>query len=181
VREVARIGVLPVQGGIVERGAGLGFDDGEIWRPIEVCGNEQAVVPHRPLLAQTGGAVRVVGAPFDFGQDGVAHALEALRDHPRADRAGRVAAAQRQHAAAHPAGHRRRGQQIARQVENVAQVVLVAEAGPRGVDHPRHILRAQRQRAADAQPHAGKGVPAHGAHALDHIGLDEAARVLADV
>nr|AEX00403.1 TnpA2 [Comamonas testosteroni] len=87
-----------------------------------------------------------------------------------------VAAAQRQHAPAPAHRHGRRRQQVAGQVEDVLQVVLVAKARHDIVDDSADLGGRQPDRTADAAVHPLERGDADGANPVVHVGLEEMQR-----
>ncbi|MCY1529818.1 hypothetical protein D9M68_649840 [compost metagenome] len=123
-------------------------------------------------LAHAVVAARVVGRGlFDDGQDGVEHRLEGLRDQGGADRARGVAAAHRQQAAAPAHRHRRCGQQVAREVQDVLEVVAVTDAHHGETTDRLGLVDAQAGGPADAAVQSRVGAQRHGAHALPNVRL----------
>ena len=105
--------------------------------------------------------------------------LEGLSDQRRADCAGGVAAAQRDHASAKARRYGRRRQQIARKVDDIAQIIALAEPLYRVARHRTAIVVVQSDRAADARVLTAEHIYADASHALDHIRLDKAMRGIA--
>ena len=111
-----------------------------------------------------------------FRQDRIAHVLERLRDQRRADDPGRMAGAERHHAAA-PALRDRQRQQIAHQVDDVLQVVVEADA-LRGIGaDARPVFVGQAGRPADAGMKAGIFRQGCCDHAFADIGFDQHQRL----
>src|SRR4030065_1436161 len=104
------------------------LDDLEIRRDVEIAWREQAVVADMQYLAH-GVVVRAgIRTTLDARQDRVTDGLEGLCDERRANGAGRVAAAECQHAPAPTHRHRRYREQVACQGDDVTQVGGMAEA-----------------------------------------------------
>ena len=113
-------------------------------------------------------------ALLDDRQDRVVHRLERLRDQGRTDRPRRVATAEHEQAAAPAQRHGRRGQQVAREVDDVAQVVAMPDAGHRMGCDPLRVVGRQARRPAHAGVQPGVLRQPDGAHTLDRVGLDQA-------
>ncbi|MDT4847030.1 hypothetical protein FQZ97_810760 [compost metagenome] len=118
-------------------------------------------------------AVRIVQqGHLDGGQDGVVDRGEGLRDQRRTDGARGVATAQREQVAAPARGHGWRGQQVARQIDDVLQVVVVAQALQGELAHGLRFVGAQAGRPADAAVQASERRQRHRAHTGVDVGLD---------
>ena len=78
------------------------------------------------------------------------HAAEGLGDQCRADGAGRLAGAERNHSPPPSGRHRRNGHEIAGEVEDVARVVLGAEPGDHEADHRLAVGIGEADGSADA-------------------------------
>ena len=111
-------------------------------------------------------------------QDGVADTLEGLGDERGADRPRGLTAAQREHAPAKARGYRRGGQQVAREVKDVLEIVLVAHARHGIGNDGLAILRAQADGAADAGVHAVVFGQRRGDHTMLGVRLDEHGRII---
>lgn len=117
----------------------------------------------------------LLGYVFDAGQYRVSHALERLGDKRGADGARRIAGAERNHAPTPAHGDRRCREQIARQIEDMARIVLAADARRREADHLVLFDVCQPDRAADARVEGAVLGEWHRNHALAKIGFDEQA------
>jgi hypothetical protein len=126
------------------------LDDREIGRDVEVTRNEEAVVTDAEDFVVARIAV-AGGAPLDVRQDRITHRLKELRDERRADRACRLAATQCEQAPAHRNTHRRRGQQVARKVDDVFEIVPIALAIERPLGDQRDLAVRKTDRAANAR------------------------------
>src|SRR5574342_25741 len=159
---------------IVEAAGDRGFHHLEIGRDVEVARRVKAVMADVHDFAVAVDASGVSGLLHDnVRQDRITHRLERLGYQRRADRARRVAAAERDHAAAPAHRDWRRRNQIAREIEHVLQVVAAAYARDGEPDHGLQVLLRQSDRPADAGMHSIYGRKRHGPHSVDHVGLYE--------
>ena len=120
--------VVSVQSRVVKTLGKGGLDDLKIGRDVEVAWREQAVVANTQDLFDTGRAIRsFCGSLFDDRQDGVVDGLERLSDQGRANRACGIAAAELDETSAPTQRNRRRRQQVASQIEDIAQIVAMPQ------------------------------------------------------
>ncbi|ODM82993.1 hypothetical protein A6452_18650 [Bradyrhizobium elkanii] len=160
--------VGPVQGRVVETVHDGGFDDFEIGRDVEVARHvERGIADMQDLAARL-----AAGGARDLGQDRIAHGVERLRDQRRADDLGRIAGAERDHAAA-PALRDRQRKQIAREIDDVFGVVAEADAVDGVAAHRGAVLERQSDRTAEAGVVGEIFRQRRGGHALADIGLDQ--------
>src|SRR5512135_3145256 len=79
------------------------------------------------------------------------HAPEGRRNQARTDNPGRLAAAELQYLAAKSRGDQADGQEVPRQIDHVAEIISVADAAQRLVQHVAQVGGRQVERAAYAQ------------------------------
>ena len=84
------------------------------------------------------------------GKDRITYALECLGDQGRADRPRRLAAPERAQATLQRRRDRRRREPIAREVDNVLEIVAMTDTCKRVRNDALAIFRAEPDRAADA-------------------------------
>lgn len=105
-----------------------GLDDLEIGRDIEIPRHVETMVADMVHALNAIGTIRPGHRQgFDLGQDGIAHFGKTLGDQRRTDGAGWIPAAQRQQAAPPPYRNRRGWQQIAREIKDVFQIILMPQ------------------------------------------------------
>src|SRR4029077_8721993 len=114
---------------VIETARQAGFDDAEKWRDIEIARREQPVLANVLDLAlnKRGNAIGLAVAGHALRQNRISYRLECLRDQGRADRARRIAAPDRQHAAAKPDRYGRIGKQIACKIDDLPRIVLLSQ------------------------------------------------------
>ncbi len=139
------VAVVPGELSVVEPVADRWLDDLEIGRQIEIARREQRMVPDVEHLAPR--RVSRVGAPF--GQDRIAHLLERLGNQRRADGARRIARSKCQHPPPPALRHRGLGQKIACKVDDVLQIIGLADAGAHEGNNPVAVVIGKPGRPAD--------------------------------
>ena len=118
---------------------------------------------------------------LDGGQDGILHAPKRLRDQSRADCACGLSRTQSNHAAAPTRRHRRCRQQVAGEIEDVAHVVLRAEARQHEAQDIFPIGIGEPDRPTDARMEALVLRQRHRRASVDRSDLDEHARLAVGV
>lgn len=173
----------PLQPGVIEVLDWGRLDDGKVGRDIEVARGKQAEMACFPgLLDAIVNAVRWRFATRYHptrGKNWVTYALKRLRDQRRADCPRRQAAAKRAQAAFERLRDRARREPVAREVDDVLEVIGVTDA-PQGMrDDALSIVRPESDCAADAS----MGIRVLGQRrqndTFSHLSLNEHRRIIA--